>query len=128
VNMVEELLQHYGVKGMKWGVRRAPRNPSGGVEVVLKNKGSARIKTSGGRGHFPSEDAVRTAAIRQKGRKSSVSSLSNKDLQEAIQRMNLERQYKSLSTSNPAKKFVSKLLQEAGQRKAAQFVAKAVKT
>lgn len=145
---VEEFLEHHGVKGMKWGIRNngknrtfrlmtsgAPRpssrpssrGRSGPVDVVLKNKGHTRIKTVGGSGHPPSEDAVRTAKTRQKAKKSSVHALSNKELQDAIQRMNLERQYKGVATSNPAKKFLSKLLQDAGQRKASQVVGKVIK-
>lgn len=122
MDAVQEILSHHGVKGMKWGVRKGLNGRSGPTEVVLRAKGGTKIKTSGGKGHPPSEDAVRTAVSRQRAKKSSVSSLSNKELQDLVQRLNMERQYKSLTSKNPAKDFVTKLLVDAGQREASKAV------
>lgn len=60
----EEFLNHYGIKGMRWGVRR--KNPSGGT---------------------PKKDT---------GRDASLKSISNKDLQSRINRLNMEKNYKKL--------------------------------
>jgi len=64
---VIEFLSHYGVKGMRWGVRK---------------------KTA-------SEDAKRHAANRKK----SVSELSDKELQQLVNRMNMQQQYSRLTPS-----------------------------
>lgn len=93
---VDALLRHYGVKGMKWGVRSA--GSSGPQDVKVKsNFGNRLVRTSGGKGHKLSEDATKAAVSRQKAKKSNVRSLSNKELQELVTRMNLEQQYNQLN-------------------------------
>lgn len=72
----DRALAHYGVKGMKWGVRKS-RKSSGPV----------------------SEDARVARKAQAKLKKTGVKSLSNKELQSVINRMNLERQYSTLNPS-----------------------------
>lgn len=86
----EDFLAHYGVKGMKWGKHKA----------AIKEARSA--------------DHIRTADIKSKAKTTRVSSLTNAELQTAIARMNLEKQWNTL---NPKKgpiaqgqKFVKTLL------------------
>lgn len=84
----EEYLEHYGVKGMKWGKRRA------------------RIQNA------RSSDFIQVKDIRDKAKSTKTSSLSNQELQTAITRMNLEQQFTRL---NPTKRkkgqaFVKALL------------------
>jgi hypothetical protein len=67
-----EYLKHYGVPGMKWGKRRA------------------RIRSA------RSADSQAVLDIRAKKRDTKITSLSNKELQDAITRFNLEKQYKQL--------------------------------
>lgn len=86
---VNEDLLHYGVKGMKWGVRRPQ-------EVSVKTRPGKLVKTSGGKFHGPSEDAVQARVSKQKVKSSSIDSLSNKELQALVNRMNLEQQYDRL--------------------------------
>lgn len=75
---VDKFFEHYGVPGMKWGRR---------------NGGSSIEKSP------PSEDHTTVKAIKNKSKTSGVSSLSNKELQQAINRMNLEQQYTRLNPS-----------------------------
>lgn len=107
----EAFFQHFGVKGMKWGVRRD--ESSGPEAVVAKTTPGRRVKTSGGKRQEASEDAIRVAAYRQKAKKSTIDSLSNKELQDLISRMNLEQQYIRLHGGNAIEKgtkFVKSLI------------------
>jgi len=70
-------LAHYGVKGMKWGVRKT--DISGAPP-----KGS--------------EDARAVVKYQKKASKGGTKTLSNKELQEIVQRLNLEQQYSRLNT------------------------------
>lgn len=111
---IDEFLAHYGVKGMKWGVRKDRYGRSGPQEVTLKTKPGRRVTAKGGRRQPASEDAKRTATSRQKAKKSTIDSLSTKELQELVTRMNLENQYKNLARRqrflNKGEAFVDELL------------------
>lgn len=91
---VDDILKHYGVKGMHWGVRRTRQ----------------QIDTA-------SADAKTAMAIKDKGKTSGTNSLSNAELQTAISRMNLEQQYSRLLTQTTPKskgrKFAEMLLGDA---------------
>lgn len=104
IGTVDSLLAHYGVKGMRWGVRRP--EGSGPVAVTTRETPGRKVRASGGQGHKPSEDAVRATVLKQRAKKSSVHSLSNKDLQDLVTRMNLEKQYSTLKGDNAFKKGV----------------------
>lgn len=100
---VDSVLQHYGVKGMKWGIRK-DRYASGGRAVVVKTKaGKGVVKVSGGKGRPVSEDAVNKAATRQKGRASTVSSLSNEELKKFNERAKLEAEYLKYTAEKKSK-------------------------
>lgn len=101
---MEEALQHFGILGMKWGVRKdkSGRNSDGSEPVtVTQNKPGGRLKAKGGRGHGANEDAVGAVAAARKVKKSGLQSLSNKELQSLVQRMNLEQQYIGLKEKEP---------------------------
>lgn len=109
---VDDFLAHYGIKGMKWGVR--------------KKKGPA------------SADASRKQSVKDKAKEGGIQTLSNKDIQDAINRMRLEQDFKRLAVNEkPAvTRFVSSTLLEIGKREVqaqagkqvAKFVAKKVVT
>ena len=118
---VEDVLAHYGVPGMKWGRRKSSSGPT---EVVVTERSGKTLKTSGGKGQSASDEAKSAAATRQKAKSSSVDSLSNKELQAVVQRMNLERQYNTLKVdrASPASKFVRKLLIDTGKQQVTSLV------
>lgn len=67
------------------------------TDVVVNTKPGARVKTAGGKNHSPSEDAIRTAKIKQQAKSSTIDSLSTKELRDLVDRMNLEQQYDRLN-------------------------------
>ena len=88
---VEDFLEHHGVRGMKWGVRKS------------HNSGSGKSKKSGGA--YPknlreSADARHAKLAQQKIARGGLQTLNNKELQALVKRQNLEKQYTDL---NPAK-------------------------
>jgi hypothetical protein len=125
-------LEHHGIKGMRWGVRRseaqlAARSPQ---VSVTSAPGKGIKRTVGGAGHSPSEDAINAAAIRQKAKASTVSSLTNKDLETVIRRMNLEQQFSQLKaksgTKSKGKKFVDDVLEKQTKNATDRFLSQLV--
>jgi len=118
--IVENILSHHGIKGMRWGIRSRSTGPQ---TVTVSEKGK-RIKTSGGEGHPAHSDAVRARTIGQVGKKSGLKSLSDKELQDYSKRLTLEQNVKRLryNDMSPGKKFVASLLGQTG-KSTAQSVA-----
>lgn len=83
-------LFHYGIKGMKWGVRR-PEGPDGTV-----SSGVAAKRT---RGEDDSENYTTSRSLK----KNPISTLSNQELQDVVTRMNLEQQYNRLNPKKTSK-------------------------
>jgi len=103
VTSVESFLAHFGVKGMKWGGRRA---------------GSTK--------EAPSNDATNALALRTRAKKSKPKALTNAELEQAIKRMNLEQQFKRLATNERpvVTRFIASTMLEIGKREVQQAVAK----
>ena len=97
--LVGEFLEHFGVKGMKWGVKRAEKkNAASSDDARAANEARAKVKQAGG-----------------------THALSNKELQDLVTRMNLERQFNSLkpdSKTKVAAKFVADVMVSAGKQQA----------
>lgn len=74
---IDDILAHYGVKGMKWGVTTKSSTP--------------KMKSS---------DAKLAEKASAKARKSGVRSLTNKELQALNQRLNLEQNYSNLTKND----------------------------
>lgn len=91
---LDDFIAHFGVKGMRWGVRRKPKQPT---SVVVIDKPGKRLKAKGGKNREASEEAIRLEVGKQKGRKSGTKTLTNKELQEIIKRMELDTKFAKLS-------------------------------
>lgn len=99
----EEYLTHYGIRGMKWGVRRKRSS-----------------------GPDPSDDKKSANAAASKvGKKGNTDALSNRELQSLVNRMNLEQQYTRLQgtskRTNPGAKFAKEILLGVGKQQALKF-------
>lgn len=79
-------LQHYGILGMKWGVRRA-RKDSGFTSTRKRNSRIEDVNEDYRRAHS----------------KKSVKDMSDKELREMINRLQMEQNYERLSQSNISK-------------------------
>lgn len=90
--MTEELM-HYGILGMRWGVRRTPEQ--------LGHRTKKRRK---------SKDAVAATEAKKK----QIDELSTQELRDLAQRMQLEKQIKDLKRAqmNPGIRFVQDVLRE----------------
>jgi len=105
---VDKFLEHYGILGMRWGVRR-DRGPDGRVR---------------GRGK-PTEDYLRAKELRTKG----PISLTNAEMRVAIERMQLEQQYKNLSKADisAGQGMAQKVLGRVGNRVLDKAIEQSVK-
>lgn len=74
---VDAFIEHTGVKGMRWGVRRSSNGSSGG----------------------PSADVQRHRAAKSQP----LSHLDDKQLRELVNRINMEQQYRKLNPSKAQK-------------------------
>ena len=108
---MENYLQHYGIPGMKWGVRRSQ------AQLARISK---RAKKKGW-----SEDAETAAKLRTKN----VKQMSNAELKKLNERTRLENEYKNLNKKNPSagRKFVNEVTKEVGKEIAKDFVKKNAK-
>lgn len=89
VEEVEEILAHYGVKGMKWGVRKSRKQRRREARLRRLEEKSAKKKINA------SEDAKTVAKLRKK----KVSELSNSELKLVAERLNLETKLNKVNQS-----------------------------
>ena len=105
--MENDTLLHYGVKGMKWGVRRTPSQISAdrnarSMKSMSGYRNASANASSAARGV---KDIVSTAG---KGRayeraRKEMSTMTDQQLRDKVNRMNLEQQYANLSVNRVSK-------------------------
>jgi RimJ/RimL family protein N-acetyltransferase len=102
MDAVEDILAHYGVKGMHWGQRKK-NNPA-------------------------STDSASATKTKTAAKKQGLHTVSNAELQAAIRRMQLEQDFKRLKVNEqaPIKRWVASTLLEIGKREVQQRAAKKI--
>lgn len=98
--MGENVLAHYGIRGMKWGVRRY-QNKDGSLTAA----GKKRYSGDGG-----NADTTKSTTSSSSGRKK-VSEMTDDELNRAVRRLQLEQQYRQLNPEkvSAGQKFVNKV-------------------
>lgn len=110
-------LEHHGVKGMHWGIRK---DRSSKVTVVTDpTKRRKKIKTSGGHDLPPHGDAIKARTNQQRLAKSGTDALSNTQLQDLQTRLNLEQNVSRLHKTqrDAARPWIIKFLKDPTGRK-----------
>lgn len=106
VAFVGDIIKHHGVKGMKWGVKKA--------EV---STGSASGDSGKGSSEKPkAEDSADVKAVnkaKEKLNSDGTRVLSNEELQKVVTRMNLEQQYSKLASTSSTDAHIEKLFKNA---------------
>ena len=109
---VDDFLEHYGVKGMKWGVRRgdSPRKASYNRKTTVTKQPVRKLDDGtvypvDRMGRRISDDAARANIIKIAAKGHGTDVLSNRQLQELNNRLNLEQNYSRL---NPKTQSVGK--------------------
>jgi 2'-5' RNA ligase len=129
-----EFIAHYGIKGMHWGIHTrqstrstpSPVAPKATSHVPSGAKRKTKLQVEGGQNHPAHEDAIKVALAKVKLKKSGVAALSNQELRDVANRVQLENQV-SLLTSHKGKRFVTQQLQNEGQNLARTGVKVGVK-
>jgi hypothetical protein len=90
---VDAFLAHFGVKGMRWGIRKKKPHPV-------------------------TADARQKESIKTKVKQTKIGSVSNADLQAAIRRMQLEQDFKRLKVNEQSAvtRWLSSTVLEIGKR------------
>ena len=99
----DNYLEHYGIKGMKWGVRKSDKitNVSGNTVRSSKRgkiKGVELSEDNKQKASRPSDDKTEASILEQRIKKGSTDSLSNKELEKLLERKNLEKRYVEITS------------------------------
>lgn len=98
--MEQNVLTHYGILGMKWGVRRTPAQLARARGKTKESSVDSKVKES------------------RKADSKNRRTLSDTELKQKIERLKMEKQFKDLTDEDvsPGKKMASDILKSAGTK------------
>lgn len=103
----EDQLVHYGMKGMKWGVRKDRPGSQGKRETVTKlpTRTGEKAKTSSGSGSVKTaiKSASEKRAAQKKPAADELAKKSDDELRRIINRYDLEKRYKEATATSKSK-------------------------
>lgn len=97
----EDFLAHYGVLGMKWGVRKDRRKGSGGSSPRKKSKVFKSVQRAIAKSK--KKKAQKKKQQSNTPKKPNVKTMSDEELRRRINRLQMEQQYAALTKSPPSK-------------------------
>lgn len=118
--MNETTLQHWGIKGMKWGVRRY-QNKDGTLTALGRKREkemNEKLKSAKKENEALKKENETLKKNAQAARPKGVSEMSDAELRERVNRLNMEQQYKQYvsnlypETKSKGQKFVEKLVND----------------
>lgn len=117
-------LKHHGVIGMKWGVRRY-QNKDGSLTAAGKKRAKQNVDNDDANETSKTSSASGTAKASPTTSKKTIKELTDAELREKINRLQLEKQYRDLAKSevqvSKGKAFVSGVLEQSGKNIATQL-------
>lgn len=96
---LDEILEHYGVPGMKWGVRRSEAQ----LAKARANRKKAEDKERSAEEKVASKSGSSSDSGKSSSKKAKPSEMSDEELRTALNRMNMERQYTQMTASPPSR-------------------------
>lgn len=120
---VEDILEHVGVKGMRWGVRKESNLSS--VKVIDRGR---KLRSLGGARRPAHPDAIRARTIGQVVKKSGTKAVSTQDLQLYANRLQVEQNISRLSSNNKSAglKVSGVILKQAGNKVVSELTGAAI--
>lgn len=120
---MEEIIAHYGILGMKWGIRRY-QNKDGSLTPAGKRRLEKLDKEREAlTGNQSSKDSSSSSSTKK------VSEMSDEELRNVVTRLQLEQRYKELKPRHVSagKRFVKKIINDVLIPSATDVAKKAVK-
>ena len=136
IDISDSALEHYGVKGMKWGLRKRSKNrvSSSGSESTrsnstpkVSNPKVSNPKVSNPKVSNPKVSAPTTRDKRVKALKNRRE-LSDSDIKDFTSRLQSEKQLKALLDEDvsPGRTFIKKVMSDAGKQAATKLATNAI--
>lgn len=125
--MTENELLHYGVLGMKWGVKKARKSSNTVDETRRKtNTQNSNTQNSNTQNSNTKQQSKKFVTKKQKQKQimDDLNSMSDKELRDRLNRMQMEQQYIRMMTpeKSAAKKQVEQFLINEGRNIASQML------